>query len=171
VDVYGPQDGIVTVDTTPNPQTVYAKTKLRGEEAVLAANGIVVRCATIYGVSDRMRWDVLPHDFARKAVAGRISLYQGDATRVFLSIFKAGELLASSACHDTSSVRIILAADSVTTKLNLALHCASLTGCEVDTEDGYDHDARDWTVESDLDMDQQLDEILPDIIDLARVWR
>ena len=50
-------------ETTPNPLTVYARANLRAEEEILAlASGdftaVVLRQATVYGLSPRMRYDL-----------------------------------------------------------------------------------------------------------------
>lgn len=47
------------------PLSLYAKTKMEGERAVIGAGGISLRLATVYGVSPRMRFDLMVNDFVR----------------------------------------------------------------------------------------------------------
>jgi nucleoside-diphosphate-sugar epimerase len=60
--VYGFQDVIVNEDSTPNPLELYAKTKYMAEKEVLNVKGItktVLRFATVYGLSPKMRFDLV----------------------------------------------------------------------------------------------------------------
>ena len=75
--VYGPSEGIVTEETTPNPQTPYAKYKLAGEEEVIsmAAAGdieaFVLRFGTICGTSIGMRFHTAVNRFVFQACTGQ----------------------------------------------------------------------------------------------------
>jgi nucleoside-diphosphate-sugar epimerase len=79
--------GLATEDLPVSPLTRYGRTKAAGEALVAAAGGMSLRLATLFGVSTRMRWDLLPHDFTRRAVRDRvIPLYEGHARRTFLHV-------------------------------------------------------------------------------------
>lgn len=57
-----------------NPVSLYAKTKVAAEQLLLGAEGIettVLRLATVYGLSPRMRFDLTVNEFARDAALGR----------------------------------------------------------------------------------------------------
>ncbi|SDX91840.1 Nucleoside-diphosphate-sugar epimerase [Albimonas donghaensis] len=63
--IYGFQEeGVIATETTPtNPLTVYAKANEMAEQAILPLNGdgfcaVVLRQATVYGLSPRMRFDL-----------------------------------------------------------------------------------------------------------------
>ncbi|MEW6048041.1 MAG: NAD(P)-dependent oxidoreductase [Bacillota bacterium] len=61
--IYGFQDGVLDESSTPNPLTTYAKANLEAEKHVLPlANSdftvVVLRQATVYGLSPRMRFDL-----------------------------------------------------------------------------------------------------------------
>jgi nucleoside-diphosphate-sugar epimerase len=61
--VYGFQDGILTEESTLNPLTTYAKASANAEKEVLPLAGkdfsvTVLRQATVYGFSHRMRFDL-----------------------------------------------------------------------------------------------------------------
>ncbi len=62
--VYGFQEKVVSEEDRPNPLTVYAKANLEAERATLALAGggfcpTALRLATAYGVSRRMRFDLV----------------------------------------------------------------------------------------------------------------
>lgn len=61
--IYGFQDGLVDEASPPNPLTTYAEANLRAENDALALNCasfsvVVLRQATVYGLSRRMRFDL-----------------------------------------------------------------------------------------------------------------
>ncbi len=73
---YGVSDPNAEVDedSTLNPVSLYAESKVKSEELLLGMPGptfdpIVLRLSTVYGVSARMRFDLLVNDFTREAVA------------------------------------------------------------------------------------------------------
>lgn len=89
--VYGKQTGLVTEYTQPNPQSSYAMTK-RGAEMIFQESGKnwILRFPTLFGVSPRMRWDLLLNDFAYRAVTDKvIVLYQAKAMRPVLPLSEA----------------------------------------------------------------------------------
>ncbi len=57
---YGSSDSIITEESPFNPLSLYAKTKCDAENIMLAkGNGVSLRLATVFGVSPRMRTDLL----------------------------------------------------------------------------------------------------------------
>lgn len=67
------QKGIYCDEKTPlRPVSFYGKLKVQAEEAVLSSkNSITLRLATVFGVSPRMRIDLLVNDFVYRAVNDR----------------------------------------------------------------------------------------------------
>lgn len=66
---YGQTDGEseVTENDPLNPISVYGKTKCDAEKAVLDhPNSVVLRLATVFGASPRMRMDLMVNDFVRR---------------------------------------------------------------------------------------------------------
>ena len=64
---YGSSDSIITEESPFNPLSLYAKTKCDAENTMLAkGNGVSLRLATVFGVSPRMRTDLLVNDFVYK---------------------------------------------------------------------------------------------------------
>ena len=67
-------DALVDEDAELNPVSVYAETKVAAEGILLDAasssfDTTVLRLSTVYGVSPRMRFDLLVNDFAREGFA------------------------------------------------------------------------------------------------------
>lgn len=85
---YGSIDGICTEDTPLNPLTTYAKSKAHGEAHILEhESGIAFRFATAFGVSPRMRFDLLVNDFARKLFFDSyLVVYESEFMRTFIHV-------------------------------------------------------------------------------------
>jgi len=81
---YGKTDeGVKADENAPLlPLTIYAHSKSMAEEPVLDFGGVVMRFATVYGLSPRMRFDLIVNQFAMQAaVHGKLELYNPDAWR------------------------------------------------------------------------------------------
>jgi len=87
---YGTQSDICTEDTPLNPISYYGSTKQRSENLLLSSNdkpSIVLRLATVFGTSSRMRTDLLVNDFVYKAVTdGYLVLFEPHFRRNFVHI-------------------------------------------------------------------------------------
>ncbi len=84
---YGIHEGKATEKSPLNPVSLYAQTKIEGENIVLEHEGIVLRLGTLCGVSPRMRWDLLVNELARSAVQDEaFSIYGPNAWRPYLHI-------------------------------------------------------------------------------------
>lgn len=76
-----------TEDTELKPISHYGKTKCLAEKVVLKHGGIVFRLATVFGVSPRMRLDLLVNDFTYKAYKdGYIVLFEWDFVRNYIHV-------------------------------------------------------------------------------------
>jgi nucleoside-diphosphate-sugar epimerase len=83
------QKGVYCDETTPlAPISLYGRLKVQAEKAVLeAGNAITLRLATIFGVSPRMRLDLLVNDFVYRALHDRfIVLFEADFKRNYLHV-------------------------------------------------------------------------------------
>lgn len=82
------QDGIHCTEETPlNPISLYGITKVHAEEAVLKAGGVTLRLATVFGLSPRMRLDLLVNDFTYKALKDKyIVLFESHFKRNYIHI-------------------------------------------------------------------------------------
>ncbi len=92
---YGTRSGelFCTEETPLEPISVYGKTKVDAEKVLLdSPNAITLRLATVFGVSPRMRLDLLVNDFTYRAVTdGYLVLYEPHFTRNYLHIEDAAE--------------------------------------------------------------------------------
>lgn len=84
----GAGQNFCTEETPLAPISVYGKTKCAAEEMLLdSGRAITLRLATVFGVSPRMRLDLLVNDFTYKAVNdGYIVLFEKDFKRNFIHI-------------------------------------------------------------------------------------
>ena len=81
-------DGVVDETNELTPISHYGKTKCEAENYIInESNGISLRLATVFGVSSRMRTDLLVNDFVYKLLTDRyITLFEHKFVRNFIHI-------------------------------------------------------------------------------------
>lgn len=81
-------DSYCTEATSLEPITLYGRTKVAAEEELLGKpNTIVLRLATVFGWSPRMRIDLLVNDFVYRAVTdGYLVIFEKDFKRNYIHI-------------------------------------------------------------------------------------
>jgi nucleoside-diphosphate-sugar epimerase len=96
------EPGVECTEESPlRPISLYGQTKVRAELCVLNAGGVSLRLATLFGMSSRMRLDLLVNDFVYRAVNDRVVvlfeshfkrnyLHVHDAARAFIHAIGAG---------------------------------------------------------------------------------
>lgn len=95
--VYGSNSNVVNEDDALNPLSLYARSKIDSEKVILSLKDenfspTILRMATIYGVSPRMRFDLVINTFAmRAATEGKITIFGGDQWRPFIHVEDAAE--------------------------------------------------------------------------------
>jgi nucleoside-diphosphate-sugar epimerase len=84
----GEKDKLCTEETPLRPISLYGRTKVEAERLILeAGNAVSLRLATVFGVSPRMRLDLLVNDFVYRAVVDRyIIVFQGHFKRNYIHI-------------------------------------------------------------------------------------
>ena len=84
----GEKDKFCDEETPLNPISSYGVTKVRAEESVLSRdNSITFRLATVFGMSNRMRLDLLVNDFVYRAVNDRtLVIFEGHFKRNYIHI-------------------------------------------------------------------------------------
>ena len=83
------QGGVFCTEESPlNPISLYGKLKVDAEKMVLdAGNSVTFRLATVFGVSQRMRLDLLVNDFTYRAIKDRfIVLFEAHFKRNYIHI-------------------------------------------------------------------------------------
>lgn len=85
---YGSSTEIITEESPFKPLSLYAETKCDAEKAVLdSGNGIALRLATVFGMSYRMRMDLLVNDFVYKALEnGYLVLFEAHFIRNYIHV-------------------------------------------------------------------------------------
>ena len=86
--MYGFSEVICDEDSVIEPVSIYGKTKFISEKIIQDRdNSISLRFATVFGVSPKMRHDLMVNDFTYKAITDRsIILFAGDTKRTFVHI-------------------------------------------------------------------------------------
>lgn len=92
----GEKGKFCTEDSPLRPISLYGVTKVAAEEAVLAReNGLTFRLATVFGMSPRMRIDLLVNDFVHRAVTDRaVLIFEGHFKRNFIHIQDVARVFA-----------------------------------------------------------------------------
>jgi len=99
--VYGTNENILSEWSPLNPVSLYAESKIAAEKEIFAMSDdtfkvCIPRFGTIYGVSPRMRFDLVVNVLAAKAVQEKtITIDGGDQWRPFLHVSDA----ANAICH------------------------------------------------------------------------
>ncbi len=85
---YGAVEGICTEDTPLNPLSVYGVTKTNAERHLLDSGNVVAyRFATAFGLSPRLRLDLMINDFAFQALKnGMLVVYEKHFKRTFIHV-------------------------------------------------------------------------------------
>jgi nucleoside-diphosphate-sugar epimerase len=87
---YGTKDNsqYCTEESPLEPVSLYGRLKVEAEKSVLSrSNSIVLRLATVFGASPRMRLDLLVNDFTHRAVRdGYLVLFEKDFKRNYVHI-------------------------------------------------------------------------------------
>lgn len=83
------EKGVFCTEETPmRPVTLYGQLKVEAEKSILdAGNAIVFRLATVFGISPRMRLDLLVNDFTYRAVTDRfVVLFEAHFKRNYIHV-------------------------------------------------------------------------------------
>ena len=89
---YGAVEDVCTEETPLNPLSLYGVTKTLAEKMIMEnRNAIAWRFATAFGVSPRLRLDLLINDFTFKAVKeGYLVVYEKHFMRTFIHVHDMG---------------------------------------------------------------------------------
>jgi nucleoside-diphosphate-sugar epimerase len=84
----GDKDRYCTEESPLRPVSLYGRTKVEAERAILdTGNGVTLRLATVFGMSPRMRLDLLVNDFTYRAVTDRaVIVFEGHFKRNYIHI-------------------------------------------------------------------------------------
>ena len=88
--VYGAQDGLLNEESSTNPLSTYASTKLKSEKHILEKNGTIFRLGTVFGLGDahsRLRMDLVVNILTMRAIIyNEITINGGEQWRPIISV-------------------------------------------------------------------------------------
>jgi len=185
---YGQVEGIATEETPINPLTLYGRTKRDCEPLVLEKDGVCLRFATVFGISPRLRLDLLINDFCYQAAHSKvIILFEGGHRRTFLHARDAAGIYPFALAHEDAMRGGIFNIGSSTmnyTKIEAAHLIRQHTEYYLHEADiGEDQDKRDYAVcyekieslgyTSTVSMEDGIRELLAvvPLIKLSNEWR
>ena len=155
---YGTKDGkqFCTEESPLQPISLYGRLKVEAEGVLLSTpNSIILRLATVFGVSPRMRLDLLVNDFTYRAVRdGYLVLFEKDFKRNYIhiqDIAKCFEFCMTNFEKMRGQVYNVGRDDANCSKEELALkiknHVPSLK--VISSEIGKDPDKRNYIVSNE----------------------
>lgn len=147
------EPGTVCNELTPlAPISVYAESKLAGEQAVLRhKNSVVFRLATVFGCSLRTRLDLLVNHFAYLAYFDKqIKIFEGNFRRNFVHVQDVVDAMVYALDNLGEQEVYNLGNDGEnTTKEELAANIAKRFRATVSKTSQEDKDKRDYVVSSE----------------------
>jgi len=151
------QDGIFCTETTPlNPVSLYGTLKVELEEYLLGTgHAVSLRLATVFGISPRMRLDLLVNDFTHRAVTDKfIILFEAhfkrnyihvrDVTKAFMHVLKNWD-------HMKNEPYNVGLSEANISKMELCLEIKKHVPdfCIMESQIGKDPDQRNYIVSND----------------------
>lgn len=179
---YGKADGVCDERSPVHPASLYGLTKHQGEQILMQReNSVALRFATVFGVSPRMRVDLLVNDFTYRAVTERcLVLFESRSRRTFVHI---GDAVAAYlfALERFGSMRgqvFNVGHESLNlTKLEVAERVQRHTGCKLFDSDLSDYDTRDFQTSFEkirrlgFTAERTLDQGIEDMVKLYQFYR
>jgi nucleoside-diphosphate-sugar epimerase len=97
----GEREKFCTEETPLRPISLYGRTKVEAEAAILSdGNSISLRLATVFGVSPRMRIDLLVNDFVYRAINDRtVVVFEGHFKRNYIHIRDVARAFLHALCN------------------------------------------------------------------------
>lgn len=99
--VYGATEHMMTEESALHPISLYAQTKIDSESALLQARSelfhpVILRLATVFGLSNRPRFDLVVNLLAAKACVGEpITIFNGEQWRPFIHVLDVARAIVS----------------------------------------------------------------------------
>ena len=148
---YGHCETVATEDTPINPLTLYGRSKRDAERLVVDKGGVGLRFATVFGLSPRLRLDVLVNDFCYQAYHHKqVIVFEGHHRRTFLHVRDAAAVHPFTLDHYAAmrgDVYNVGASDMNYTKIEVARAIKELVPFYLHEADvGEDLDKRNYEV-------------------------
>ncbi|MBU0678906.1 MAG: SDR family oxidoreductase [Verrucomicrobia bacterium] len=131
---HNPVEGPCVEETPQEPISVYGKSKVKAEKELLQKPDVVTyRFTTVYGLSPRLRLDLMPNDFMWRALhGGALVIFEGNFQRSFIHISDVARVVSFTLEHfDEMKGRAFNVGHERNnkTKKELAEKIAEFTGC------------------------------------------
>ena len=150
--VYGAQDGLLNEDSSINPLSEYASSKVQAEEYLKGSNSIIFRLGTLFGISDefsRIRLDLVVNILVTKALTeGKLTVFGGEQWRPLLHVNDVANAIEQTIDSETNgnfnlhykNFKIIDIAEAIVNKVDSAI---------IETTPMKFQDARNYQVSSE----------------------
>ena len=150
--VYGAQDGLLNEDSSINPLSEYASSKVQAEEYLKGSNSIIFRLGTLFGISDefsRIRLDLVVNILVTKALTeGKLTVFGGEQWRPLLHVNDVANAIEQTIDSETNGIfnlhyknfKIIDIAEAIVNKVDSAI---------IETTPIKFQDARNYQVSSE----------------------
>ena len=152
---YGAVTEICTEQTPLNPLSLYGETKTEAEQLLLDRdNTIAYRFATAFGVSPRLRLDLLVNDFANKCIRdGYLVVYEKNFMRTFIHVSDIARCFTFGMNNVSNMINNVYNVGDDSMNLSKEAVCnmiAERTGAFIHFEEiGEDADKRNYIVSYD----------------------
>lgn len=150
--VYGAQDGLLNEESSINPLSEYASSKVQAEEYLKGSNSIIFRLGTLFGISDefsRIRLDLVVNILVTKALTeGKLTVFGGEQWRPLLHVNDVANAIEQTIDSETNGIfnlhyknfKIIDIAEAIVNKVDSAI---------IETTPMKFQDARNYQVSSE----------------------
>jgi len=116
--VYGAADGVLTENSSLNPLSLYARTKLQAEEILKNSDAVIFRLGTLYGLGDRfsrVRFDLVTNTLVmRAALHGKFSVFGGEQYRPMLHVRDVSQAVLLALAKNTCKGIYNLSSENIT---------------------------------------------------------
>jgi nucleoside-diphosphate-sugar epimerase len=148
--VYGSQpDKIITEKSRASPLDYYSKQKFLSERAIgwLNDSPTILRFGTLFGLSPRMRFDLVINLFIAKALEEKqVTVFGGNQYRPFLHVEDAADSIIFALEKDLTGTYNVMSENF--TILNAAKKIKELTNCDIQISN-ENEDKRNYNVSAD----------------------
>lgn len=147
--VYGSAERLIAEDQAPNPLSTYGRHKVHVEMSLMARKrSISLRLATVFGMSPRMRLDLLVNDFTWRALKDRaMVVFEGHYRRTCVHVRDVVSAFKWALAGKLREGEIYNVGSCNMTKLELCEAIKKQTPFTyVEAEVGRDQDQRDYVV-------------------------
>ena len=174
--VYGAQDGLLNEDSSINPLSEYASSKVQAEEYLKGSNSIIFRLGTLFGISDefsRIRLDLVVNILVTKALTeGKLTVFGGEQWRPLLHVNDVANAIEQTIDSETNGIfnlhyknfKIIDIAEAIVNKVDSAI--IETTPMKFQDARNYQVSSEKWLSETGFKAEIDLNTGINEIYDL-----